>query len=159
MKKRTGYVPPKRAALPAGTIGTPAAARIVGMHFRSLLRWIERDALDPALYAGERGTTTAAFAWSLPELVAARTIYELRTAGLSAQRIRRAVAAVTAYGKPLSAVRLWTDGREAFEVLPEKKLVALVRKPGQFQTFALDEWAATMSKAFQKEISRRERAA
>jgi DNA-binding transcriptional MerR regulator len=144
--------------LPAGTINTDAAARVSGVHLRTLLRWIDRGVLTPEMYAGEAGSHRAAYAWRLHDLVAARTIGELRAAGLSAQRVRAAALAVVRSGEDLASARLWSDGRDAFRVLSGERLVSVLTKPGQCELFDLPTWTATVRRAFEREL-RRTRAA
>lgn len=150
---------PKRESLPAGTISTMAAARVAGLHWRTLLRWVERGTLTPRLYIGEQGSQGSAYAWNVRDVVAARTIRELRAAGLSAQKIRKAARVVLGFGHDLSDARLYTDGRDVMRILPDDRLMSVLRKPGQHSHFPLNEWAALVSRGFDRELSRRDSAA
>lgn len=143
--------------LPPGTVSTLAAARIVGMNFRTLRRWIERGVLSPDRYRGNAGTKGSAYAWRLPDLVAARTIAELRSAGLSAGDVRKAAATVASWGESFASATLWSDGRDAFRVLPEGRIVSTVKKPGQHQFFPLAIWAGAIEKRFRRELAIREK--
>jgi len=145
--------------LPGGTIDTRAAARVSGVHWRTLLRWIERGVLSPNLYAGAAGRRRAAYAWRLHDLVGARTIRELRAAGLSAPRVRAAALAVIRSGEDLATARLWSDGRDAFRVLSGDRLVSVLIRPGQHEIFDLPTWEASVRRAFARELQRQERVA
>jgi hypothetical protein len=152
---------PQIAALPQGTLSTKAAGRVAGLHWRTLLRWADRGILNPECCYGTRGEHGSGLAWRLHDLVAARTIAELRKAGLSAQQVRIAGAVVAASGGNFSSVKLWSDGRDAFRVLSGNRLLSVLNKPGQHHLFTLDQWAAPVRKAFEAELEhrRRERAA
>jgi len=150
---------PRRSNLPAGTIDTTAAARVSGIQWRTLLRWVERGVLKPTLYQGERGTTGAAFAWNVGDLLAARTVAELRRTGLSAQRVQKAARAVARAREDLASARLVSDGADVFRVLPESRLMSMLRRPGQHLVFPLGAWMTETRERFEAEIRKRERRA
>ena len=144
-------------AMPPGTIDTAAAVRVSGLPMRTLLRWIARGALVPACYVGEPGTKRAGYAWSLPDIVAAKAISELRRSGVSAQRVARAALVVKAHGGDFAQVRLWTNGRDVFKVVDARTLVSLLDRPGQFAVWPLADWSAAIERTFHKAVEERER--
>jgi hypothetical protein len=144
----------KRHDLPPGCISSSAAARIAGTNLPRVLHWVSTGLLRPKCYAGERGAKNAAYAWRLPDVVAARTVAQLRARGLSLQRVRLAEAAVRAAGNDLAGVVLWTDGRDAFRVLAGKQLVSVVKQPGQHMVFELSVWAAEVNREVAAEVER-----
>jgi hypothetical protein len=139
-----------RQELPPGTLNTPSAARVAGLHWRTLLRWRERGLLDPICFAAEPGSHAASYAWPLHVLVAARTIAELRAKGVSAQAVRKAAKVVARYGKDLASARLVVAGDDVF-MGEDAALMSVLLKPGQHQLFDVAPWAAETARAFRRE--------
>ena len=144
----------KRCDPPPGCINSTAAARIAGVEMPCLLKWVRTGLLRPECYAGKRGARTAALAWRIPDVLAARTIAQLREQGLSLQRVRRVNAAIKAAGADLAGVVLWTDGRDAFRVLAGDQLVSMIGQPGQHMVFPLSAWADLVTQEVAAEVER-----
>lgn len=150
----------KGCPLPPGTIGTPEAARVTGLAYRSLIRWVERGVLAPELVHGAAGSHFSTYAWRLPDLVAARMLGRLRDDGVSAQRIQRAAEALRRFGEDFSSAVLVADARDVYRVLPGSKLLGLVEKSGQISAaFALGELQRDTESRFARALRARKRTA
>lgn len=138
----------------------PQAAVIGRVDVRNLGYWLRSGLVKPAKPATGRGRWHA-HKFTYRELVAIRTIGELRAEGLSLQKIRRAVEALRRdwpQKGDLSGAKLVFDGEgEVYLVLDEKRVVGLLRKPGQIalrSVFDVDLIAREVRAAAELEVRR-----
>lgn len=140
--------------IPPGYISSSAAARIVGIPLPRLARWARTGLVRPLCYTGTPKDRSAAYAWRVPDVLAARAIVQLREQGLPLQRVRRVAGAIKKAGGDLSSVVLWSDGKDAFRVLRGDQLVSMVSTPGQHMVFPLSDWAADVEREHAAEVER-----
>ncbi len=69
-------------------LSTPQVARLAEVPFRTLDHWVRTGLLTCSVPAGGKGKYRE---WTLPDIVRARTVAELRRHGLSLYRIRQVV--------------------------------------------------------------------
>jgi hypothetical protein len=119
--------------VPPGFCTTAQAARISGVHHRTLLRWIERKAIAPTWFGSEgKG---GLYGWTLRDLAAAGAIRRMRVYH-STHAVHRAVAALQAYGADLAGAAVVSDAQGIYRVLPTGDLVELMTG-GQIRAVAL----------------------
>ncbi|MFN0150838.1 MAG: MerR family transcriptional regulator [bacterium] len=132
-------------------LSTTSAAKVCGLPSKTLRRWIEREALRPDPLLGEKRGRL--WAWSLEDIVAARTIAALYAAGAHPRAIRRAVAKINRAGESLASARLWWSGGDVVRLVStpdeETHLVeSLLRRPGQLgYLLVLGDWANEAQRA------------
>jgi hypothetical protein len=146
----------KQYDLPPGCISSASAALIVGVDVPLLLRWARTGLVHPTRYTGLPGDKSSAYAWRVPEIIAARTIRKLREQGLPLQKVRLAEAAIRRAGDNLASVVLWSDGGDAFRVFPGDQLVSVVSQPGQHMIFPISDWAAEVRQEYVVELEKLE---
>ena len=104
------------------------AARIVGVKYRTLDRWIRTGLLPrPAIPAEGKGTRRG---FSFLDLVRARAVAHLRRQGISLQNVRKVVAELAHYGfdDPLIQTgQLVVAGERLFWVLDDMALLDVLR--------------------------------
>ena len=145
MRKRHG----RNSGLPEGALSTPTVAWLCGMDRSTLLRWVYRGVLHPE-DIGHEGW--AVFAWNERSLSAAWTVGQLRKAGVSAQRVKRAADVIAHSGADLSQAVLVTDGEDVFEVLGQNELLDLTRRPGEVVCYPLGRWVTEVRTRAEEEL-------
>lgn len=118
--------------MPADALSTMEICRITGIPYDTLFGWMHSALVVPSIALPQgRGKRAK---WAFRDLVAIKTVQQLRQHGVSMQGLRRVVKHIQAsqgIENPLSECWLATDGREVY-MLDGKKLLALLRKPDQF---------------------------
>ena len=108
------------------------AARLAGISLRQLDHWARLQVVKPKGEAAGRGTVRR---WAAPQVVELRVIGQLREAGVSMQRIRRAVtwlrAHLTKVVTPLAELSFVTDGQRVFYLSPNPGKLVDVLAGGQ----------------------------
>ncbi len=109
---------------------TGIAARVSGLNLRTLQRWTDQGVITPSVQQGKGKGSRDIF--SFGDLVALRTLGELRAAGLSLQGMKKALAVLRANNPEadLAGYRLVFDGREIYQATGQEYR-ALLRKPNQ----------------------------
>ena len=123
--------------MPADALSSMEICRITGIPYDTLFFWMHSGLVVPSI-AKPQGRGTRA-QWAFQDLVAIKTVQQLRQHGVSMQGLRRVVSHIQTQQNienPLSECWLATDGQEVY-MLDGKKLLALLRKPGQFTLFHL----------------------
>lgn len=123
--------------MPADALSTMEICRITGIPYDTLFGWMHGGLVVPSVALPQgRGTLAK---WAFRDLVAIKTVQQLRQHGVSMQGLRRVVKRIQdqqGIENPLSECWLATDGQEVY-MLDGKKLLALLRKPNQFTLFHL----------------------
>lgn len=118
--------------MPADALSTMEICRITGIPYDTLFTWMHSSLVVPSIALPQgRGTRAK---WAFRDLVAIKTVQQLRQHGVSMQGLRRVVKRIQdqqGIENPLSECWLATDGQEVY-MLDGKKLLALLRKPDQF---------------------------
>lgn len=108
------------------------ACRLAGISYRQLDYWVRQAIIRPTQAA--RGTGSAR-RWSPTEVVQLRMMRELREAGVSLQKIRRAAnwlkKALPKVSAPLAELTLVTDGKRIFYLSPNPGKLVDVLAGGQ----------------------------
>lgn len=110
-------------------------AELVGVPYRSLMRWVEAGLLNPeGARRGHRNPAT----WHDKDLHEASVLAACRLIGFSMQKMRKVMTYLKSVGQnPLSSgefVCLYTGDGEPAELIKfceSGEVLALVRKPGQ----------------------------
>lgn len=108
------------------------ASRLAGISYRQLDSWTREGLAKPIQKAAGSGTARR---WSPRQVVELRVIGDLRRAGVSMQRIKRAVGwlrrHVTKVKTPLAELAFATDGRRIFYLSPNPGKLVDVLAGGQ----------------------------
>ena len=113
---------------------TRAVTRITGVTARQLDYWANTDFIVPSVQVGAgRGKVRL---YSFVDLVQVKVAKRLSDAGISLQKMRRAVATLRSLApdisKPLAQFELVSDGQDVFVSYNAEQMVAITRRTGQF---------------------------
>lgn len=113
---------------------TQAVARITGVTPRQLDYWADTEFIVPSVQVGAgRGRVRR---YGFADLVQVKVAKRLGDAGISLQKMRKAVATlrslVPAVDSPLSHFNLISDGQEIYVASNEQQLLAISKDIGQF---------------------------
>lgn len=125
---------------PVGTLSGRQAAKLVGVKYPTLARWVGQGLLSPERYEGAKGRNGYAYAWRLHDALAARTLRELRER-LSMQKLRRALDVLRDSGGDLYGSVLVIDGDDLCRVVKGEQLVSLLKNPTAAYIYPLGSWA------------------
>lgn len=113
---------------------TDAVARITGVTRRQLDYWANTGFIVPSVSAGVGRGKVRLYAFG--DLVQVRAAKRLSEAGISLQKMRKAVSTlrvlVPEVTQPLAQLQLVSDGRDVFAIHDEAQMVAVTTKAGQF---------------------------
>jgi DNA-binding transcriptional MerR regulator len=126
-----------------GGFSTTEICRITGIPYDTLFGWMHSGLVVPSI-AQPQGRGKRA-RWAFRDLVAIRTVQQLRQHGVSMQGLRHVVRYIQdrkGIEHPLSECWLVTDGDEVY-MLDGKQLLSLLRKPGQLTLFHLIDMKRT----------------
>ena len=116
----------------------PEVCKVVGISYRQLDYWARTDLVTPSVRdAGGSGTQRL---YSFQDLVQLRVIKKLLDAGVSLQRIRRAVKFLSEHmsGQP-SGITLMSDGASVYACESEDEVIDLVKRGQGVFAIALDK--------------------
>lgn len=113
---------------------TKTVAAIVGVTARQLDYWADTGFIVPSVQAGAgRGKVRL---YGFVDVVQVKVAKQLSDAGISLQKIRKAVAILQAAApeieKPLAQFEFISDGLEVYVSYDEARMVAITRNLGQF---------------------------
>lgn len=126
------YVITKSGARDA--FATAEVVAICGVKLPTLHYWVRSGLIRASVYDPPDRHQGVGRIWSFRDLIAVRTVARLREAGVSLQGIRRAVEALREDGgapDALARSRLVTDGNDVYLVADERRLISLLKQPGQ----------------------------
>jgi DNA-binding transcriptional MerR regulator len=115
----------------------PEVVRIVGITYRQLDYWA-RTALMPPSIRGAKGSGTHRL-YSFQDLVTLRIIKSLLDAGVSLQRVRKAVDHLRSMERPLAGVTLMSDGRGVYEAHSPEAVIDLLQQGQGVFAIAVDK--------------------
>jgi DNA-binding transcriptional MerR regulator len=120
-----------------------AAREISGATQRQLDYWDDRGIVTASLRRKQGKGKERRYSYT--DLLKLRVVVELRTAGLSLQKIRKALQILGNWDPDSSALeskKIFTDGREVFVTTSDQRVLKSVLKPGQlvFSVFILGEF-------------------
>src|SRR5437867_8033533 len=115
----------------------PEVTRVVGITYRQLDYWARTDLVTPSVRdAGGSGTQRL---YSFQDLVQLRVIKKLIDAGVSLQRIRKAVKFLGEHmGTGPTGITLLSDGSSVYACESEDEVIDLVRRGQGVFGIALD---------------------
>ena len=109
----------------------PEVTRIVGISYRQLDYWARTELVTPSIRDAKGSGTQRLY--SFQDLVALRVIKRLLDAGVSLQRVRKAVDYLQDLEEPASGVTLFSDGKGVYQAhSPEAVIDLLNRGQGVF---------------------------
>jgi DNA-binding transcriptional MerR regulator len=116
----------------------PEVCRVVGISYRQLDYWARTELVTPSIReAGGSGTQRL---YSFQDLVQLRVIKKLIDAGVSLQRIRRAVLYLREHlGTSPAGVTLMSDGRNVYACASEDEIIDLVKRGQGVFAIAVDK--------------------
>src|SRR6266496_824461 len=116
----------------------PEVCRVVGISYRQLDYWARTDLVTPSVRdAGGSGTQRL---YSFQDLVQLRVIKKLIDAGVSLQRIRKAIVFLREHlGTEPSSVTLMSDGTRIYACESEDEIIDLVKRGQGVFAIALDK--------------------
>jgi DNA-binding transcriptional MerR regulator len=109
----------------------PEVTRIVGISYRQLDYWARTELVTPSIRDAKGSGTQRLY--SFQDLVALRVIKRLLDAGVSLQKVRKAVDYLQDLDEPASGVTLFSDGKGVYQAhSPEAVIDLLNRGQGVF---------------------------
>jgi len=116
----------------------PDVCRVVGISYRQLDYWARTDLVTPSVRdAGGSGTQRL---YSFQDLVQLRVIKKLLDAGVSLQRIRRAVKFLREHmNKQVQGITLMSDGSSVYACESQDEVIDLVQRGQAVFAIALDK--------------------
>ena len=116
----------------------PEVCRVVGISYRQLDYWARTELVIPSVRdAGGSGTQRL---YSFPDLVALRVIKKLLDAGVSLQRIRKAVKFLREHMQTQpQGITLMSDGSSVYACESQDEVIDLVQRGQAVFAIALDK--------------------
>jgi DNA-binding transcriptional MerR regulator len=112
---------------------TLIATRVTGTTLRMATYWVEVGLLTPSVLDGSRGRRRGSkqgHLWSFRDLVALRTVGELRQAGVSLQDLRKVSGYLHDYGGDFADTFLVAVGDDVM-IVTGAELISTLKAPGQ----------------------------
>jgi DNA-binding transcriptional MerR regulator len=126
----------------------PDVCRIVGISYRQLDYWARTELVTPSIRDANGSGSQRLY--SFQDLVALRVIRRLLDAGVSLQRVRKAVDHLRDMDLPASGVTLFSDGRGVYEAHSPEAVVDLLKKGQGVFAIAVDKVWADLETALAK---------
>jgi DNA-binding transcriptional MerR regulator len=115
----------------------PEVTKIVGISYRQLDYWARTELVTPSI-RDARGSGTQRL-YSFRDLVALRVIKRLLDAGVSLQRVRKAVDYLQEMDEPASGVTLFSDGKGVYQAHSPDAVIDLLNKGQGVFAIAVDK--------------------
>jgi len=115
----------------------PDVTRIVGISYRQLDYWARTDLVTPSIRDAKGSGTQRLY--SFQDLVALRVIKRLLDAGVSLQRVRKAVDYLQDLDEPASGVTLFSDGKGVYQAHSPEAVIDLLNKGQGVFAIAVDK--------------------
>jgi DNA-binding transcriptional MerR regulator len=116
--------------------------QLAGIPASTLDYWVRIGLVRPSL-RGSDGQRAERW-WTVEDVVVVRAVRALRQAGAPLQRVRRVRKLLEDWGRPLSGVRLFWDGRDILIAGSDGGLTSGLTNPGQYMLqltiLPLGEW-------------------
>jgi len=120
----------------------PAVSDLVGISYRQLDHWTRTGLVSASVRRAEGSGSQRVYAFE--DIVRLRVIKRLLDAGVTLERIRRALEELTAQGRSLSDVTLASDGRTVYAIDDDRQLLDLLRKGQGVFAIALEPIVAEL---------------
>ena len=114
----------------------PDVCRIVGISYRQLDYWARTDLVTPSVRDAHGSGSQRLY--SFQDLVTLRVIKSLLDAGVSLQRVRKAVEYLNEMDSPPHGVTLMSDGQGIYEAHSPEAVVDLLKKGQGVFAIAVD---------------------
>ncbi len=119
--------------------GVPEVLRVVGVSYRQLDYWARTDLVRPSIQDAEGSGTQRVY--SFQDLLKLRIVKSLLDAGVSLQKIRKAIDTLEELQQPAHGTTLISDGERVYaEASPEVLLDLLQRGQGVFAISVERAW-------------------
>ena len=115
----------------------PEVCKIVGITYRQLDYWARTDLVTPSV-RDARGSGTQRL-YSFQHLVVLRVIKRLIDAGVSLQRVRKAVEYLQEMDEEASGVTLFSDGNGVYQAHSPEAVIDLLNKGQGVFAIAVDK--------------------
>ena len=115
----------------------PDVTRIVGISYRQLDYWARTELVTPSIRDAKGSGTQRLY--SFQDLVALRVIKRLLDAGVSLQRVRRAVDYLQEIDEPASGVTLFSDGKGVYLAHSPEAVIDLLNQGQGVFAIAVDK--------------------
>lgn len=108
---------------PTGYRG-PAVCKIVGVTYRQLDYWTTTELVTPSVRDADGSGSQRLY--SFDDIVQLRIIKRLLDAGVSLQRIRKAIEFVREHGLDLKSITLLSDGRTVYALDDQQQIIDIL---------------------------------
>ena len=115
----------------------PEVCRVVGITYRQLDYWARTDLVTPSIQDAHGSGTQRLY--SFQNLVTLRVIKRLLDAGVSLQRVRKAVEYLHEMEEPASGATLFSDGKRVYQAHSPDAVLDLLSKGQGVFAIAIDK--------------------
>jgi DNA-binding transcriptional MerR regulator len=129
----------------------PEVCRIIGISYRQLDYWARTELVRPSIQDAQGSGTQRLY--SFEDLVELRVIKKLLDAGVSLQRVRKAVEYLQNSKTPTTGVTLMSDGNRIYAVDSPEAVVDLLSKGQGVFAIAVDKVATDLEGTLSKPAS------
>ncbi|MFL5738104.1 MAG: MerR family transcriptional regulator [Actinomycetota bacterium] len=129
----------------------PEVCRIIGISYRQLDYWARTELVRPSIQDAQGSGTQRLY--SFQDLVELRVIKKLLDAGVSLQRVRKAVEYLQSNKMPAAGVTLMSDGNRIYAVDSPEAVVDLLSKGQGVFAIAVDKVATDLEGSLAKSAS------
>src|SRR3954451_20328094 len=126
----------------------PEVCRIIGISYRQLDYWARTELVRPSIQDAQGSGTQRLY--SFQDLVQLRVIKKLLDAGVSLQRVRKAVEYLQSNKMPAAGVTLMSDGNRIYAVDSPEAVVDLLSKGQGVFAIAVDKVATDLEGSLAK---------
>jgi DNA-binding transcriptional MerR regulator len=126
----------------------PDVCRIIGISYRQLDYWARTELVRPSIQDAQGSGTQRLY--SFQDLVELRVIKKLLDAGVSLQRVRKAVEYLQHSKTPASGVTLMSDGNRIYAVDSPEAVIDLLSKGQGVFAIAVDKVTTDLEGALSK---------
>ena len=126
----------------------PEVCRIIGISYRQLDYWARTELVRPSIQDAQGSGTQRLY--SFQDLVELRVIKKLLDAGVSLQRVRKAVEYLQKSKTPAMGVTLMSDGNRIYAVDSPEAVVDLLSKGQGVFAIAVDKVATDLEGSLTK---------
>jgi DNA-binding transcriptional MerR regulator len=129
----------------------PEVCRIIGISYRQLDYWARTELVRPSIQDAQGSGTQRLY--SFQDLVELRVIKKLLDAGVSLQRVRKAVEYLQKSKTSTAGVTLMSDGNRIYAVDSPEAVVDLLSKGQGVFAIAVDKVATDLEGSLSKSAS------
>ena len=129
----------------------PEVCRIIGISYRQLDYWARTELVRPSIRDAQGSGTQRLY--SFQDLVQLRVIKKLLDAGVSLQRVRKAVEYLQSSKTPATGVTLMSDGARIYAVDSPEAVIDLLSKGQGVFAIAVDKVVTDLEGSLSKSAS------